>query len=260
MKHKIVPVKNIFKLREAAASLLERAPGMPGMGLVWGPTGFGKTTGTTWLINQVHGVYIRAMALWSPKTMLEAIARELDVEVNGLTLSAMMERIIQRLAETGRPVFIDEADYVVESKRLTDTLRDIHDMSTVPVILVGMHGIEKRIRNNAQFTGRLAQWVRFDGLDMEDARLLRDMLPEVGIADDLLEELYTKASHRGQGAEVRRLMVGLGQIEAYARRRGMAEINLADWPKGADFFMGAPVAHEPAPRGRRGIGIVEACA
>ena len=79
MKNRVVPIKNIFAMREAADALLTRSQGMPGMGLIYGPTGYGKTTATTWLVNQVHGVYVRSMALWSPKTMLEAIARELDI-------------------------------------------------------------------------------------------------------------------------------------------------------------------------------------
>lgn len=242
MKHKIIPVKNIGRLTGAAESLLARAPGMPGMGLVYGPTGYGKTTACTWLINQVHGVYVRAMKLWSPKTMLEAISRELDLDLHGLTLAGMLERIIQRLAETNRPLFIDEADYVVESKRLLDSLRDLHDMSAVPVILIGMHGIDRRIRSNPQFTGRLAQWVQFQGLDAEDASLLRDQLPDVAIADDLLNAVFTAASPtQGGGAEARRLVVGLSQIEGFAHQRGMDRVSLSDWPRGRDFFLGMPV-------------------
>ncbi|OBS10818.1 AAA family ATPase [Acidihalobacter prosperus] len=240
MKHQIVPVKNISRLSNAANALLQRTPGMPGMGLVHAPTGYGKTTACTWLVNQVNGVYVRALALWSPKTMLEAIARELDIELHGMTLAGMLERIIQRLAETNRPVFIDEADYVVQSKRLTDSLRDLHDMSMTPVILIGMHGIERRIRSNPQFTGRLSQWVEFEGLDVEDAILLRDSLIEVEVEDDLLQVIYRAASTRNSGAEARRLVVGLSQVEGYARQRGMDRIGVADWPKGRDFFLGMP--------------------
>jgi DNA transposition AAA+ family ATPase len=249
MRHRIVPVKNVSRLRDAGDALIERAMGMPGMGLIFGPTGYGKTTATTWFINQCHGVYIRAMRLWSPKSMLVAIARELDLDTHGLNNGEMVERIIQRLAETGRPLFIDEADYVVENRRLTDTLRDIHDLSTVPVILVGMHGIEKRIRGNEQFTGRIAQWVSFEGIDLPDARLMADQLAEVAIGDDLLADLHSEASPKrvDTGAEVRRLVVGLGRIEQYARARGLDRIGLGELPKGFDYFIGQAVTVGAAP-------------
>uniref|UniRef100_UPI0026F2AC70 AAA family ATPase n=1 Tax=Thiohalomonas denitrificans TaxID=415747 RepID=UPI0026F2AC70 len=186
MRYRILPVKNVSRLKAAGDALVQREPGMPGMGLIWGPTGYGKTTAATWFINQVHGVYVRAISLWSPKSMLAALARELDLDPKGMNNGETLEAIVQRLAETGRPIFIDEADYVVEKATLTNALRDIHDLSTAPVILIGMHGIEKRIRKNPQFTGRVSQWVAFEGLDIDDARLLANGLCEVQVADDLL--------------------------------------------------------------------------
>lgn len=174
--------------------------------------------------------------------MLMSMARELDIEARRLANAEAMDAIIRRLSETDRPLMVDEADYVVERKLLTDTLRDIHDLSSVPVVLIGMHGIEKRIRGNEQFTGRIAQWVAFEGLDREDARLLADGVCEVEVADDLLAQLHEAASPRGgSGAEVRRLVVGLSQIEGYARSRGLATVAAADWPKGRSFFIGAAV-------------------
>jgi DNA transposition AAA+ family ATPase len=243
MKARTLPVKNVSRLKAAGDALISRPLGLPGMGLIWGPTGYGKTTAAAWFIAQIHGVYVRAMRLWSPKGLLNAIARELDLDTKGMNNGEMVETIIQRLAETGRPLFIDEADYIVESRRLTDTLRDIHDMSTCPVILIGMHGIERRIRNNEQFTGRIAQWVPFEGADMEDARMLADGLCEVAVEDGLLERLHQDATPKnGNGAEVRRLVVGLTNIEGYARRRGIDSMRLDDWPKGASFFLGTPVS------------------
>ena len=248
MKSKTLPVKNVTRLKAAGDALLQRAPGMPGMGMIWGPTGYGKTTAAAWFVNQCHGVYVRARAVWSPKVMLETLARELELDGHNKNNGQLVELIVQRLAETGRPIFIDEADYVVERKMLVDTLRDIHDLSTVPVILIGMHGIEKRIRSNPQFTGRIAQWVAFEGLDMEDARMLADGLCEVGVAEDLLAMLHAAASPKGGGAEVRRLLVGLGQIETYARRNGIDAMTAADWPKDRDFFLGSA----PAPTAKGG--------
>lgn len=254
MKSVILPIKNISRLKSAGDALVNRALGQPGIGLVMGPTGYGKSTGTAWYCVQSHGVYVRAVSLWSPKTMLAAIARELDVEVRGRnsTNGFLLEAIVQALSESKRPLFIDEADYVVEKRLLVNMLRDIHDMSTVPVVLVGMHGIEKKIKDNEQFTGRIAQWVKFDGLDMRDARMITDGLCEVGVTDALLDKLYMDACPKARGsvtggAEVRRLIVGLGNIEKWARKKGLTTIDLDDWPRGEDFFIGQPVSVAPTP-------------
>lgn len=245
MRYKTIPVKNIARLKDAGDALISRAHGMPGMGLIWGPTGYGKTTAVTWFVNQCHGVYVRAMELWAPSCMLSALAGEIDIDIKGLNNGKMVEAIVKGLVETGRPIFIDEADYVVESKRLINTLRDIHDLSTVPVILVGMHGIEKNIKKNEQFTGRISQWVNFEGIDHNDCRLLADGLTEVKIENDLLQKLFKAATPKTKdtrGAEVRRLVVGLGRIERCARASGLSAIGLNEWPHGDEFFIGSAVA------------------
>ena len=82
MRNKIAQVSNLKMVWRAQETLRTRAPGVPGLGVIWGPTGFGKTTAITWLANQprVNAVYVRMMALWTPAAMLAAIMRELDDE------------------------------------------------------------------------------------------------------------------------------------------------------------------------------------
>lgn len=259
MRYKIVPIKNISRMRSAGDALLNRPTGMPGMGLIYSPTGYGKTTAATWFVNQVNGVYVRAMRLWSPKSMLNAILRELDMELSG-TNGHLVEAIVEKLAATGRPLFIDEADYVIDSRRLVDTLRDIHDLSTVPVILIGMQGIKTKLNRAGleQFTGRISQWVEFSGADIADARMLANSLCEVQIADDLLIKLHQKATpetartHTIGGAEIRRLVVGLSEIEQFALRRGLTSINADQWDPSADFFIGQAPSPNPGLKAVRG--------
>jgi len=232
MRAKILDVKNVMRLRVAGNALLGRAYGMPGMGLVYGPTGAGKTTAITWYINQCNGVYVRAWAVWSPSAMLEAISSELDLPKQR-SLAAMAAAIVRKLEETGRPLFIDEADYVIDNKKMVETLRDLHDMATVPVILIGMEGIHRKIQQRKQVSGRLAQWVRFEPCDVEDARTLADGLCEIIVDDDLLETLHKKT--RGLA---RNITVGLSRIETRGKKLGKDRMTLADWPKGEPFYVG----------------------
>lgn len=233
MKYRIVPVKNIGKLATAGKALIDRGLGMPGMGMVWGHTGYGKTTAITWFINQCNGVYVRALAAWSPTAMLRAILRELDIEPIRQHCSVMVEQIVRALAESGRPLFIDEADYVVEDRKMVETLRDLHDMSSVPVVLIGMAGIQRKIHNRQQLTGRIAQWVEFGPCDLDDARAIAEDCCEVTVEEDLLTQLHRKSS----GA-IRLLVVGLARIESRARALGLDRIGLSQWKKGEDFFIG----------------------
>src|SRR5882672_11477857 len=111
MKSKIVLVKNVARLSDAGEALMRRAPGMPGMGLVSGETGYGKTTAISWYANRANAVYVRAWATWTPAAMMDAILRELGRAARG-SCAQMMRDIIEALALSGRSLFIDEADYI----------------------------------------------------------------------------------------------------------------------------------------------------
>jgi len=174
------------------------------------------------------------MATSTPTSLLDTITRELNIAPRA-RVAQTVEAIVGKLAETGRPVFVDEADYIVEQKRLIDTLRDVHDLSMVPVILVGMGGIDRRISLSPQLSGRMAQWVKFEPSTVDDCRLLAKQLCEVGVDNDLADEL-----HRRAAGSVRNITVGLARIEQHAKARNLKSVGRADWPAGADFFLGAP--------------------
>lgn len=225
MQYKTVLTKNIVALSDAAETLLRRAPGMPGMGLVHGETGAGKTTAVTWLVNRHNGVYVRALAAWTPAAMFTAILRELGRHAHG-SCAQMVGDIIEALALSGRPLFVDEADYLVDSKRMSESLRDIHDMTTAPVLLIGMAGIDQRLSSRKQLTGRVLQDVRFEALDREDAQRIAKELCEVKVKPDLLD-----FAHKKTGGFVRNLVVALARIEQHAKLRGLDTISLAEWGK-----------------------------
>lgn len=231
MRYEIVPVTNVARLAEAGNALIERADGMPGMGLIHGHTGFGKSTATTWFVVKCHGVFVRALQTSSPSSLLGSILRELDIEPKG-SCADMVERIVVKLAETERPLFIDEANYVIENKRLINTLRDIHDLATVPVILIGKPDMPRKIASDEQLAGRIAQRVEFYPLDLDDTALMADRLCEVKVERELLARMNHAA-----GGSTRLIVVGLGAVEAEAKARNKREIKSSDWAKDRDFFI-----------------------
>lgn len=223
MRHQVAQVKNVRMLKQAGDELVGRALGVPGMALLWGATGYGKTTSVVWWANQVNAIYVRAAALWTPRAMLTAIMHELGAQPM-TSCAPMVLWIAQRLSITGRPLIVDEADYLLSSSKMLDTVRDLHDTSTAPVVLIGMAEFQRKVIHRQQLAGRISQWVEFAGADLEDARVLADELCEVEVEDDLLEEL-----HRSSGGSMRGLVVGLSRIESYAQRRSLKQIGADAW-------------------------------
>jgi len=227
MKKVIAPVKNIARLVELAEALTTQAETLPGIAVAHGPSGIGKSTGLTWLCTtRINGCYVRAMQVWSPTSMLETIARELDVEP-AARLSKTIERIVTALSASGRTLIVDEADYVVDQSKLLNTLRDLHDLSTMPLLLVGMAEFVRKLRTRSdqrQFAGRVALELEFKRLDLADVAILAKHLAEVEIAEDLLKLLHEKSE-----GETRLVVVGLGHIERFAHENGFPKVTQKQW-------------------------------
>jgi len=233
MRYRIAIVRNIERLQEAYESLEGRDQGTPGMGLIYGYTGLGKSTAVAWLLNQVRGLQVRALACWTPSGMLGALMRELGAAPLNRS-AAMVDHIVAELRRSGRPVFVDESDYLLRDTRMLETLRDIHDSSGAPVVLIGMEGIERKLVHRPQLAGRISQWVEFAPTDLADARVLADTVCEVGIADDLLEQL-----HRQAKGSIRLMVVGLSRIEALAKGQRLEQVGREQWGS-RPFFLPRP--------------------
>jgi len=74
MRNRLAPIKNVSRLVDATEALLSRAPQSPGMALLWGHPGTGKTFTSAWLAIQYDLILVTASVLWTPKAMLERIA------------------------------------------------------------------------------------------------------------------------------------------------------------------------------------------
>lgn len=232
MRYKVAITKSVAAMQVAYEELASRSAGIPGMCLVHGFTGAGKTTAVGWMVNRTRGVYVRAMRTWTPNTMLSRLMAELGAAPLSRN-AAMVDHIVSELTASQRPLFVDEADYLLKDGAMIETLRDIHDLSGVPVVMVGMEGIERRIKVRPQLARRISHWVEFLRSDLDDARTVTQTVCEVALDDELLEHL-----HRAAAGSVGLMVVGLARIEQLAKANGWASITAAHWGS-RKLFLGA---------------------
>lgn len=247
MKPVVAPVKNVENLMVAYRSLADRDPSVPGMGLVFGFTGAGKTTAIAWLQGRASGIYVRAWAIWTPSAMLDAILGELKPKAKSLSRAAHLgdkplnravdkvRHIIEYLRDEEIPLFVDEADYLLTDIKMLEALRDIHDETQVPVILIGVAGLERKLVHRQQLSRRISQWVEFQPADPEDARVLADSTCEVKVADDLVEKV-----HQAAKGSMGLMTVALARIEAYAKAQGWPDIDGPHWGNRPMFLANPP--------------------
>ena len=235
MKHEMAMTKNMKRFLYAVRELQNRDLGIEGMGLLWGQPGEGKTTAIGYTVNALDGVFLRANRSWSMTGLLSALCAELELP-SGRTRAPMFGNCIKKLMERPRPIFVDEADYMLRSFDMLDIMRDIYDLTGSPVILIGMEDLARRLQlaDNGRFARRITQWVEFDGIDTADARVLADTVCEIGVTVDLLEKLYQSAR-----ANIGRMITGLSRIETFGRTNNLAEVDAAAYGN-RDFFYDQP--------------------
>ncbi|EGR1044234.1 ATP-binding protein [Vibrio cholerae] len=123
-----------------------------------------------------------------------------------------LDDIIECIRRNEFSLFVDEADYVVGSKKIMESFRDIYDNTEQPVVLVGMEEIARRISHRKQLHNRISEWVVFQPADLEDvatfAEELMEIDPQITIHDEVLDHIRAKS--RGV---VRTILSALSKLE-----------------------------------------------
>lgn len=231
MRNIIAETKNLKAVAQTSQAVRTQPTDLPGIVAIVGEPGLGKTSCATWLRDRIDAVFLTATSLWTPRTMLDLLARELRVDTRGLR-GVVFDRIIERLAScvTGtRSIIIDEADYLIDRSDLLSAARDIHDMSGSPLFVLGMGQFAARVQAHQQFASRIAQIIPFVPADLDDARSVAGTCCDVTIADDLLTRIV-----EASGGSLRRIKVNLLQVETWAARKDLERVDVQAW--GAQAF------------------------
>jgi len=233
MKHKVVTVKNVNKSMNLLRNLQSRSSIIPGLGLIHGPSGFGKTTTVVWMFNQTRSVYVRCYATDTPSSFLGRVLQEMG-EVPRPPLSNMVGQVIERMVMDHCSLFIDEADHIVNNTRIMETIRDIYDSAEEPIVLIGMEQIARRISHRKQMFNRISEWVEFQPADLDDMEMLVKELFEINL--DIKEDMLSYICNES-GGEMRQILVALEKIERFAMANKLDAVDRRSWGKEPLFLL-----------------------
>ena len=218
---RFAPLKNVAALAVLVERLRDRHPNMPGLGVFFGFSGYGKTHAGIYAQNKHGCIKVDFRPIWSVKYLLRAILSELG-ETNYRGTNADLEaRIVERLAEPNAPILIiDEADFLVD-KNMIEIIRSIHDASNASIILIGEEALPNKLRRSERTWNRVLGFVAAQPCDLEDARsLARAWHSDLDISDAMLNHLITIC--RG---EARRITTNLDHVADWARNNGVRRID-----------------------------------
>ncbi|MDX1536368.1 ATP-binding protein [Arsukibacterium sp.] len=231
MKTAVAKTKNVLAAFDAYQHLSEAAlNNTPSIAMFTGEAGLGKTTAGSYLFVQADGILVRCLKSDTLGTFLERLAQELGLEQRQRKAD-MLKFIVHELAITGKPLFIDECDYIAERQDVLETIRDIYDLANVPIILIGYKQLPKKVKRLEQLYSRISQHIEFQPADLDDiTTMASELVTDTAIHADLLAELLQASK-----GNFRRIHTGLNTIEAFARSNAMASINATQWG-GLQFF------------------------
>ena len=228
----IAPLANIALGERAYSRLMGRRHDEPGLAILYGPSGFGKTKTAAWIKARHRAYSVHADDFWTRKTMLVAISKALGLSYadgKGDTgkfpdIYTMAEAIKEQLHTSGRLLIIDEFDICVR-KNLVEAVRSLYEGSQAAILLIGEELLPKKLERWERFHGRILDWFPAEPMGLDDARTLADArYPDMIIADDLLKHLV----EIGKGS-VRRMVINLGSIQETALEEGWDNVDLSRW-------------------------------
>jgi len=208
--------------------------------LVSGKAGLGKTsTARWWALNpQVNAIYIRAAARITSHWMIAEIVRELG-EAPDRRMEYCFAQAVKQVALARRPLIIDEAEHCLTDPTVLESVRDISDLTEVPVILIGYEQIKSKLKKYEQLSSRVSAVVDFRPLSIEDVQTCCKDLSDIAIAPDLCA-----AIHRESQGRPRLILEGIANAERHAKRNSLHEVSFAD-------MRGQTVIHDWTRKGGR---------
>jgi DNA transposition AAA+ family ATPase len=222
--------KNVKRLHAGLDTVLRRQVGVEQMMLVKGIPGTGKSEALLhWKLQ--HGSeerqvpYVRADKLSTARSILDDIVTELG-ELPAFKARDVMSQITARLSEAPRPIIVDEVDYLIQRGQI-EILRDVHDKARVPVILVGMDNVDKKLMRFPPLYDRITSIVPFQPLDRDDIREMADAVCDVAVDDSAVGYIHERSD-----GKLRRITILLYKAERIARANDLKSICAAHLANG----------------------------
>ena len=230
----IAPLKNVTLMNALVERVMNRSPGLPGMATFHGFSGYGKTSAATYVAAKHRCYHIQVKSVWTQKKLCQSVLLALGIQP-AKTIADMVDQIGEELALSGRPLLVDEADFLVQ-KRMIEVVRDIYESSAAAtIILIGEELLPGKLKAWERVHGRMLDWVAAQPASLADAKHLTGLYcPGVEIEAELLARL-----HEASSGSVRRICVNLDRIRELARTQGLDAVGAKEWGQ-RTFFQGTP--------------------
>lgn len=218
--HKLfVKTRNVKNFIGLMNNLIDKSNEVPKMGLVYGDPGLGKTQTAVWWTTRNDAVYVRAQNHMTSNGILEKVVEELGESPSKKT-TELMKQCIAHLRLKPQVIVIDEVDYLINRMRIVETLRDLHDLTGTPVVLIGMQEAKTKLGKFRHLYDRISEVLEFKAFSKEDKEVIVEELSEIRITDEAKEIFFEKTNR------FRQVIKGIAMLENLAKTNGLNKIDV----------------------------------
>ena len=193
MRETIIETEAMSRFDNAVDEVTGAGRALSGFVLAYGQAGRGKSVAADRYHYQRGGAYVRVWQNWSQTSFLHRLLFEVrgkNTDMPRHTGNRCKELIVQLLQDERKPLFIDEADRL-KIDRIED-LRDIHEMTGAPVVLIGEEGIFGLLSERRRIWSRVAYEVEFGPISPAEVALYAMQAAGLEIPLPLASEIAQK--------------------------------------------------------------------
>ena len=220
LMHKLfVKTRNVKNFIGLMNNLIDKSNEVPKMGLIYGDPGLGKTQTAVWWATNNDAVYVRAQNKMTCRWLLEKIVYELG-ESPSRKMADLIEQCITHLRLKPQVIIIDEVDYLINRHRIVETLRDLHDLTGIPIVLIGMQEAKTKLGKYRHLYDRISEIIEFKPFSKDDMDVIVEELSEIKITDEAKEIFFEKTNR------FRQVIKGISLLENLAKTNGLNKIDV----------------------------------
>ena len=223
----IAPLQNVSRCVDALQWVIDKPAHINKIACLYGRSGLGKSSAAAYSVNRFNACYIEVKVTWNTKYFLAAIVNELGLSLarKSTPIPELADMIAEELALSGRPLIIDEFDYLIDKRNGVEVVRSLYDSCKTPILIIGEQNLESKLQRWEKFHNRVTRWVDAAPANLADARHLRNLYcRQVTVADDLLTKIVNECA-----GNTSRIAINLTNVEEYALQSGQTRIALDDW-------------------------------
>ena len=222
MRDIIIDTDAKTKFSDAVDTCLGTDKALSGFVLAYGQAGRGKSVAADgYHCSRNTGAYVRVWQGWSQSAFLQRLLFEVrgsNEDMPRYNGNRCKEIIVRLLQEKRQPLFIDEADRL-RIDRIED-LRDIYEMTGVPVILIGEEGLLGVLSERRRIWSRVVHSVEFGPINAAEVSVYGNRAAGLKISPELSRRIAEKSE--GDFRLVRNMML---LLEKAAKAAGSLEVD-----------------------------------